>query len=117
MARGLPCEGPNTGAWKYRRPSDKKEDRLAFGVWPAVSLADARAKRDEAKRLLVKRIAPKAEQKGAQAEAEGAYMFETLSRQWYSGSLKKWTPTHARALLRSLEHYVSNTLACRHTAA
>ncbi|EOS96139.1 Integrase [Erwinia tracheiphila PSU-1] len=50
---------------KYRRPSDKKEDRLAFGVWPAVSLADARAKRDDAKRLLAKGFDPKAEQKGA----------------------------------------------------
>ena len=38
---------------KYRRPSDKKEDRLAFGVWPTVTLAQARAKRDEAKKLLV----------------------------------------------------------------
>ncbi|PHM34043.1 integrase [Xenorhabdus szentirmaii DSM 16338] len=26
---------------KYRRPTDKKEDRLAFGVYPTVSLADA----------------------------------------------------------------------------
>ncbi|GAB7258622.1 hypothetical protein DZS_12290 [Dickeya ananatis] len=38
---------------KYRRPDDKKEDRLAFGVCPTVTLADARAKRDEAKKLLV----------------------------------------------------------------
>lgn len=91
---------------KYRRPSDKKEDRLAFGVWPAVSLADARAKRDDAKRLLAKGFDPKAEQKGAQAEAEGAYTFETITRQWYGGCLKRWPPTHARAVLRSLEHYV-----------
>lgn len=38
---------------KYRRPVDKKEDRLAFGVWPTITLAEARAKRDEAKKLLV----------------------------------------------------------------
>ncbi|SFN30086.1 protein of unknown function [Izhakiella capsodis] len=63
---------------KYRRPSDKKEDRLAFSVWPAVSLADARAKRDDAKRLLAKGLDPKVEQKESQAEAEGAYSFETL---------------------------------------
>ena len=50
---------------KYRRPDDKKEDRLAFGVWPTVSLAEARAKRDEAKKLLANGIDPKAEQKGA----------------------------------------------------
>jgi len=48
---------------KYRCSSSKKEDRLAFGVWPTVTLIKARAKRDEAKKLLVQGIDPKAEQK------------------------------------------------------
>lgn len=61
---------------KYRRPSDKKEDRLTFGVWPTVTLAQARAKRDEAKKLLVQGIDPKAEQKEAQADNSG----HTLSK-------------------------------------
>ncbi len=64
---------------KYRRPSDNKEDRLAFGVWPTVTLAQARAKRDEAKKLLVQGIDPKAEQKEAQAVNSGAYTFETIA--------------------------------------
>jgi hypothetical protein len=48
VSRGF---GKGSKYWrmKYRRPSDKKEDRLAFGVWPTVTLAQARAKRDEAK--------------------------------------------------------------------
>ena len=66
---------------KYRRPSNKKEDRLAFGVWPTATLAQARAKRDEAKKLLVQDIDPKAEQKEAQAENSGAYTFETIDRE------------------------------------
>lgn len=68
---------------KYRRPSDKKEDRLAFGVYPVISLADARAKRDDAKKLLAQGIDPKAEQRGAQSEAEGAFTFETIARQCF----------------------------------
>ncbi|MBD2794414.1 Arm DNA-binding domain-containing protein, partial [Xenorhabdus szentirmaii] len=44
---------------KYHRPTDKKEDRLAFGVYPVVSLADARAKRDEAKKLMEQSLDPK----------------------------------------------------------
>ena len=62
------AKGSKYWRMKYRRPSDKKEDRLAFGVWPTVTLAQARAKRDEAKKLLVQGIDPKAEQKEAQAE-------------------------------------------------
>ncbi len=40
------AEGSKYWRMKYRLPSDKKEDRLAFGVWPTVTLAQARAKRD-----------------------------------------------------------------------
>ncbi|VDZ96282.1 Integrase [Salmonella enterica subsp. enterica] len=65
------AKGSKYWRMKYRRPSDKKEDRLAFGVWPTVTLAQARAKRDEAKKLLAQGIDPKAEQKEAQAENSG----------------------------------------------
>jgi hypothetical protein len=63
------AKGSKYWRMKYRRPSDKKEDRLAFGVWPTVTLAQARTKRDEAKKLLVQGIDPKAEQKEAQENA------------------------------------------------
>ncbi|WP_337063702.1 tyrosine-type recombinase/integrase [Raoultella ornithinolytica] len=91
---------------KYRRPNDKKEDRLAFGVWPTVTLSDARAKRDEAKRFLSAGLDPKEQQKGAQAEADGTFTFETITRKWHAGMLKRWTETHANAVLRSLEQYI-----------
>lgn len=42
------AKGSKYWRMKYRRPLTK-EDRLAFGVWPMVTLAQARAKRDEAK--------------------------------------------------------------------
>ncbi len=65
------AKGSKYWRMKYRRPSDKKEDRLAFGVWPTVTLAQARAKRDEAKKLLVQGIDPKVVQKEARAENSG----------------------------------------------
>ena len=90
---------------KYRRPSDKKEDRLAFGVWPTVKLAEARAKRDEAKKLLGQGIDPKAEQKEAQAVISGAYTFETIAREWHSSN-KRWSEDHRFRVLRYLEIYI-----------
>lgn len=90
---------------KYRRPSDKKEDRLAFGVYPIVTLAEARSKRDAAKRLLSQGIDPKAEQKGAQAEIEGAYLFETIARQWHASNLT-WSSDHRQRVLLTLEQYI-----------
>ncbi len=43
-------EGSKYWRMKYRRPADKKEDGLAFGVWPTVTPAQARAKSDETKK-------------------------------------------------------------------
>lgn len=74
----ISAKGSKYWRMKYRRPSDKKEDRLAFGIWPTVTLAQARAKRDEAKKLLGQGIDPKAEQKEVEAENAGAYTFETM---------------------------------------
>ncbi|CCW32657.1 integrase arm-type DNA-binding domain-containing protein [Xenorhabdus nematophila] len=90
---------------KYRRPTDKKEDRLAFGVYPVVSLADARAKRDEAKKLIAQGADPKAEKKGAQAESKGAPSFEQVAREWHASN-KRWSEDHSNRILRSLEHYI-----------
>ncbi|MEA1063427.1 tyrosine-type recombinase/integrase [Erwinia sp. HR93] len=90
---------------KYRRPSDKKEDRLAFGVYPTTTLAEARAKRDTAKKLLSQGIDPKVEQKGAKAETEGAYLFETIARQWHASNLT-WSEDHRRRVLLTLEQYI-----------
>ena len=83
---------------KYRRPADKKEDRLAFGAWPSVKLAEVRAKHDEAKKLLGQKIDPKAEQKEAQAQTSGTYTFGTFARKWHSSN-KRWSDSYPLALL------------------
>ncbi|CDM90181.1 tyrosine-type recombinase/integrase [Xenorhabdus bovienii] len=90
---------------KYRRPTDKKEDRLAFGVYPAVSLADARTKRDEAKKLLAQGIDPKIEKKGGLPKSAGAYSFERVAREWHASN-KRWSEDHSNRILRSLEQYI-----------
>ncbi len=70
-----------------------------------MTLAQARAKRDEAKKLLVQGIDPKAEQKEAQAENSGAYTFETIAREWHASN-KRWSEDHRSRVLRYLELYI-----------
>ncbi|WP_340621828.1 tyrosine-type recombinase/integrase [Xenorhabdus siamensis] len=89
---------------KYHRPTDKKEDRLAFGVYPAVSLAEARAKRDEAKKLMAQGLDPKAEKKGASSPAK-VNTFEQVARAWHTSN-KRWDDHHRQVILRSLEQYI-----------
>lgn len=99
------AKGSKYWRMKYRRPTDKKEDRLAFGVWPIVTLAQARAKRDEAKKLISQGIDPKAEQREAQSENSGAYKFETIAREWHANN-KRWSSDHSARVLRYLELYI-----------
>src|SRR5271170_4872123 len=81
--RGLYLEvSPSGGKWwrvKYR--FEGKEKRLSLGVFPDVSLKDARDRRDAARRLLADGIDPsenRKAQKSAQAE-RAANSFEVVS--------------------------------------
>lgn len=75
------------GTGKYWRLNYRfigKQKTLALGVYPAVSLAKARKKRDEAREKLAEGIDPaqvKREEKQAKAFA-AAHTFEEVARQW-----------------------------------
>ncbi len=52
--RGLHLHVATSGhkSWRYQYRFEKKERLLTLGAYPEVSLADAREKRDEAKKIL-----------------------------------------------------------------
>jgi hypothetical protein len=68
---------------KYRRPGlqGKTETRMALGAYPAVSLAEARAQREEARRLLLHGLDPGDERRAAEAERlkQASMTFEKCS--------------------------------------
>lgn len=49
--------------WRLRYRLGVKEKRLALGKYPEVSLADARARRDEARKLLANGVDPSEKRK------------------------------------------------------
>lgn len=53
--------------WRFAYRFDDKQKVFAIGPYPLVSLADARAARDDAKRLLLKGVDPNAQKKEEQA--------------------------------------------------
>ncbi|PHM64368.1 integrase [Xenorhabdus stockiae] len=96
---------------KYHRPKDKKEDRMAFGVYPTVSLAEARAKRDAAKKLMAQGIDPKAEKKSTSSPAK-VNTFEQVARVWHASN-KRWDENYRQTILRSLEKYIFPCIGAR----
>ena len=68
--------------WRMKYDFSGKEKLLALGVYPDVSLAEARVKRDDAKKLISQGIDPNAAKKEAKIVESGALTFESVANQW-----------------------------------
>jgi integrase len=119
---------PSGGKWwrfKYRvLGRDKKtnepkqvEKRLSFGVYPEVSLKEAREKRDEARSKLRDGIDPGASRKAEKAtrRTNAGNSFEAVAREWHAKFTKELSPSHAARNLRRLEAHVFPHLGNRPT--
>jgi integrase len=91
--------------WRMGYRFHGKEKLLAFGKYPEVTLAAARQKRLEARKLLNDGIDPSIDKKArslAQAQ-RAANTFEKIAREWHTRLLGTWRPSTARDTLRRLE--------------
>ncbi|MCQ7061285.1 tyrosine-type recombinase/integrase [Escherichia coli] len=89
--------------WRLKYRIDGKEKLLALGVYPDVSLADARAKRDEARKGIAGGIDPleaKKEQK-VEREAQVKNTFQEIALEWHSMKVKKWSAGYASDILEA----------------
>lgn len=91
--------------WRFKYRFDGKEKRLSLGVYPDVSLKDARERRDEMRRLVANDVDPGVNrkiQKAAKLE-RSANSFETIAREWYAKHSPGWAETHSSKIIRRLE--------------
>ena len=90
---------------KYR--FDRKEKLLALGTYPEISLADARQRRDEARRQVAHGIDPAANRKAQkQAKTKETDTLEVIAREWHGEYAKTWSTVHANTILVRLEKEV-----------
>jgi len=92
--------------WRLKYYYLGKEKRISLGSYPLVTLAEAREKRDVARKQLVKDIDPSAAKQSHRQEIvrNAANTFEAIAREWHE--LKKgsgWSDDHAANVLRRLE--------------
>lgn len=81
--------------WRWRHRRGGREQTLSLGSYPDMSLAEARAARDEARRQI--KAGP------MQPEAKPAPPFEQIARDWHALQSPRWTPIHAADVLHSME--------------
>jgi integrase len=94
--------------WRLKYRFGGKEKRLALGAYPAVSLATARQKRDEARKLLADGIDPGELRKAAKAARAGmaANTFEVIGREWYAKVSASMAESTKDNLSRRLDTYI-----------
>ena len=93
-------QGNRWWRWDYRRPEGSR-NTLSLGVYPDVSLKQARERRDAARRLLSDGIDP-----GAKRQAEKIAQsdsFEAVAREWFAKFSPKWAPSHSSKIITRLE--------------
>jgi hypothetical protein len=100
---------PNGGKyWRLQYRNSGKQKLLALGVYPDVTLAEAREKQAKARKLIANGKDPmdaKREQKRA-IRTQSENSFENIAREWHDHQKGRWTEDHASRVLRSLEKEV-----------
>ena len=113
---------PNGGKWwrlKYRRPDTGAGNLLSMGVYPDVSLRQARERRDAARKLLADGIDPGTQRQADKAARRlaAADSFEVIAREFIAQRLADKAESHRSKVQRRLELYVFPYLGKRAVSA
>lgn len=91
--------------WRLKYRHAGREKRLALGVYPTVSLKEARDRREAARKVIGRGDDPgylrRAEKERATKEA--AETFEAIAREWLGHQSGAWSPGHAERIRTGLE--------------
>lgn len=92
--------------WRFDYRHQGKRKTLSFGVYPDTGLADARVKREEARKLVAAGIDPGEQRKATKAAGieRSANSFEVVAREWFAKQKPGWVDGHANKVLLRLEN-------------
>jgi integrase len=92
--------------WRLKYRFAGKEKMLSIGVFPEVSLVDARERRKEARKLLENNQDPSTVKQAQKAittvQAENS--FELIAREWFIRHSKNWKENHSSKIIARLEN-------------
>lgn len=91
--------------WRFRYRFVGKEKSLAIGIYPDVSLSEARDKAHEARKMLANDIDPGVEKQNKKRARKlaAANTFETIAREWFQKNSTRWIDSHGKRIMNRLE--------------
>jgi integrase len=101
--------------WAYRYRYLGKEKTLSLGVYPEVTLAEARQKLADARKLVADGQDPSEARKAVkrQAAISTENSFEAIGREWIAMKSHAWTPRYARFVVSRLERDIFPNIGSR----
>ncbi len=115
--KGLYLEVMPKGAkyWRLKYRLNGKEKRLAIGVYPEVTLKQARKATYEARVLIADGRDPSFEKKANKhnAKEKAQNTFEVVAREWHKTKNNQWTHAYGHTIMRRLEKNIFPTLGNR----
>ena len=94
--------------WRFNYRYEGKQKTLSMGVYPDVSLADAREKILAARTQLANDIDPGVIRKAKKIKSSGVNQFQSVAKRWRDEMIadQEWTDSHAVKTWRSLNTHV-----------
>ena len=94
--------------WRYKFNFDDKENRISLGTYPDVSLAQARDKHREARKLLANGVSPSENRKATKIanKLNATNSFELVAREWWNSYMKGKADSHKEKVIRRFELYL-----------
>ena len=92
--------------WRHRYRFNNKATMLALGIYPEVSLFDAREARDRNKQLLKQGLNPKRPKIDNYRDNPDEISFKGMFLNWINNKKVEWTPGYAEDILQRANSYL-----------
>lgn len=93
--------------WRFKYRFGGKEKLMSLGTYPAVSLLEARGKRDQARKQVANNIDPSEARKEKKAEkTKNESTFKLVANEWHKKFKSTWSKKHSDTILSRLENNV-----------
>lgn len=98
--------------WKLKYRYFNKEKKLSLGAYPLISLREARERREDAKKLLDKKIDPSLVKKELDRNIleESTNTFEAIALEWHDTVNGKWSEDYAKTILKRMKTDIFPTI-------
>ena len=88
----------NAKRWRYKYRFGGREKRLALGVYPEISLKEARFRHAEARKQVSQGLDPSLVKQATQEAKSGANSFEAIANEWLKVNSPKWSESYIAKL-------------------